>query len=157
MFVNSCLIKVCFVWMNSCIFFVSVCNKFLLFLLAFSRLLQLTHNLDLFDFYCFLSIQYCQTSRCYHVFGRRELQSFHTAIQQKLSRTDALKQDGETTKWYGSCSRWHLTLHTKTVLFHCLWVSYTFHSILRCNNNNLLQGNAFFLCFNKPFGPDREM
>lgn len=79
-------------------FFVSVCNKFLLFLLAFNRLLQLTHDLDLFDFYCFLSIRYCQTSRCYHVFGRREVQSFHTAIQQKLSRTDALKQDGETTK-----------------------------------------------------------
>lgn len=80
--------------MNSCIF-VSVCNKFLLFLLAFNRLSQLTH--DLFYFIIF-SIQYCQTSLCYHAFERREVQSFHMAIQQKLSRTDALKRDGETTK-----------------------------------------------------------
>lgn len=78
--------------MNSCIF-VSVCNKFLLFLLAFNRILQLTHDLVLFYFISFFCIQYCQTKLCYHVFERRELQSFHMAIQQTLSRTDGLKRD----------------------------------------------------------------
>lgn len=51
--------------------------------------------MTLFYFILFLCIQYCQTRLCYHVFERRELQSFHMAIQQKLSRTDALKRDVE--------------------------------------------------------------
>lgn len=73
--------------MNSCIF-VSVCNKFLLFLLAFNRILQLTHDLVSF-YFIFL----------YPVLSNKTLlsrvQSFHMAIQQKLSRTDALKRDVE--------------------------------------------------------------
>lgn len=46
--------------------------------------------MTLIFFFFFLSIQYCQIV----------IMCFHMAIQQRLFRTDALKQDGKTSKWY---------------------------------------------------------
>lgn len=87
-----------------------------------------------------------------------------TVVAQKLFRTDTLSPGGfEMDKSLKlqmirplPCWRQHLTLHMKTALFHCLWVTYTFHSIIRCNKNILVQKDESFLSFNKPTGPDRE-
>lgn len=71
--------------MNSCIF-VSVCNKVLLFLLAFNRILQLTHDLDSFYFIfpVFSIVKQDFVITCM----KGEVQSSHLAIQQKKTVQD---------------------------------------------------------------------
>lgn len=85
-------------------------------------------------------------------------------VAQKLFMTEALSPSGfETDRslklWMIRpllCWKQHLTLHMKTVLFHCLWVTYTFHFIIRCNKNILVEKDESFLSFNKSIGPVRE-
>lgn len=65
-------------------------------------------------------------------------------VSLQLFRTEAFSPSGcETDRslklWMlrsPPCWRQHLTLHMKTVLFHCFWVTYTFHSIMRCNRTH---------------------
>lgn len=146
MFVNSCLIKVCFCMNETCIF-VSVCSLYCFFsLLGFIWKLQQT-------FFAASSI----VSVCWCVERKKGVQSSYI-IEQDCSfwgtvwlwkRLGHWNYRRPLTSW-----RQHLSLHVKPVLFHCLWVTYTFHFIIRCNKNILFQGH-FFLSFNKPV-PDRQ-
>lgn len=139
MFVNSCLIKVCFCMNETCIF-VSVCSMSLLFLFSFRVHLKIAT-----DFLC--SVQYCQRLlMCWKKDWKKERKGFRvlTSLNRTVVSQELWKRLGHwnyrrpLTSW-----RQHLSLHVKTVLFHCLWVTYTFHFIIRCNKNILFQGHFF--------------
>lgn len=124
----------------------------------------------------FCSVQYCQkvfVTTCVlkkttkkRGFGVFTSSFNRTVVAQKLfRRTDTFFSQGGFEMDKSSklqmirllpCWRQHLTLHMKTALFHCLWVTYTFHSIIGCNKNILVQKDESFLGFNKPTGPDRD-
>lgn len=132
--------------MNPCIF-VSVCN---MFLFSFSFRVKLNIAADTRAVF-FWSVQYCQKVFVTTCVKRKKKLGFRVftspfnriLVAQKLFRTEALSPSGfemdrSLKLWMIRplpCWRQHLTLHMKTVLFHCLCVTYTFHSIMKCNKN----------------------
>lgn len=149
MFVNSCLFKVCFVWILAFLSLFAICFSF------FSFRVKLNIATDTQAVF-FAASSIVKKSLLPHVLkknnkklGFRVFTSPFNRIlvAPKLFRTEALSTSGfETDRslklWMIRplpCWRQHLTLHMKTVLFHCLWVTYTFHSIMRCNRNILVQ------------------
>lgn len=145
MFVNSCLFKVCFVWILAFLSLFAICFSFL-FLLELKWILQRTHELS---FFAVSSI--VKKSLLPHVLKEEKKLGFRVftspfnriLVAQKLFRSEALSSSGfemdrSLKLWMIRplpCWRQHLTLHMKTVLFHCLCVTYTFHSIMKCNKN----------------------
>lgn len=96
MFVNSCLFKVCFVWILA-FFFVSVCNMFLFyFLLEFNWILQRTHKLSFFAASSIVKKVFVTT--CVREKKKKEKLGFRVftspfnriLVAQKLFRTEAL-------------------------------------------------------------------
>lgn len=133
--------------MNPCIF-VSVCN---MFLFSFSFRVKLNIATDTWAV-VFRSVQYCQKVFVTTRVWINGVQSFPLPfngirVAQKLFGTGALsalsfETDRSLKPWMIRplpCWRQHLALHMKTVLFHCLWVTYTFYSIIRRNKNILVQ------------------
>lgn len=151
--------------MNPCIFFFFFWSLFAIcFYFFFSLGVQLNIATDTWAVF-FCSVQYCQKKKkslLPHVLKNKQNKKrkenggsefLHRPfngilVAQKLFRTEALspssfETDRSLKPWMIRlpflCWRLHLTLHMKTVLFHCLWVTYTFHSIMRCNKNILVQ------------------
>lgn len=154
--------------MNPCIF-VSVWNMFF-----FSFLLELNWILQHMDIW---AVFFAASSIVKKVFVTTRVKNEQklgfrvftspfnrTLVSQKLFRTEAFspsccETDRSLKLWMLRslpCWRQHLTLHMKTVLFHCFWVTYTFHSIIRCNRNILVRKDESFLSFNKTIVPEKR-
>lgn len=137
--------------MNPCIF-VSVWNNVFRFF-SFRVKLNIATYGHMSCLFC--SVQYCQrkkkkvfvTTRVRNKTWGSEFLHRHSTgllVSLQLFRTEAFSPSGcETDRslklWMlrsPPCWRQHLTLHMKTVLFHCFWVTYTFHSIMRCNRTH---------------------
>ena len=158
MFVNSCLFKVCFVWILA---FLSLRHVFIFF--SFRLKLNIA-AITQAVFYAASSI--VKKSLLPHVFMKRERKkkttqkprvqtffffqfffliitlpfnrNYRNCSGLKLCRQVALKQIAHWNyddKAPLPCWRRHLTLHMKTVLFRSLWIIYTLHPIKRCDKS----------------------
>lgn len=174
MFVNSCLFKVCFVWILAFFFFFfGLCNMFL-FTFSFRVNIAKVHMSCLFCA-ALSSIVKIKKTLCYHMCFKKKkngvqifilffftlplntnctrscsgLKLCHRVALKRMRHAEAVSDKALP------CWRRHLTLHMKTVLFHCLWVTCTFHSIIRCKTLWACKDESF-LSFNKSVGPDWE-